>query len=274
MSKLIPILLTLPLLAGCAQDYITVAEATEGLEEVVASTEAISLTYESIEISTSFTIGDAVEDAIVELQSFYESQVPCTTTTLEGTTLTIDYGTLADNCVYNGNTYAGVHAVTLTRNASEGVEVAHAWTDFTNGTITLNGTADVTWSGLDSAASLERHVVHNITWDKGSRSVTASGDRRQTLVEPALGIAGGIEINGTRSWTTDKGTWSLDIAGVQIRGQDPAPQAGSYILTTPADKEMTLSFTRFDADSIVVKISGMRHDRSWLVSSTGDITDG
>ncbi|NOY27516.1 MAG: hypothetical protein GXP62_16760, partial [Oligoflexia bacterium] len=63
--------------------------------------------------------------------------------------------------------------------------------------------------------------------------------------------------------------WLLDIASVQMRGQDPVPQAGVYTLTTPAGKEATLSFTRLDEDTIQVVLGGGRKDIVWHVTAAG-----
>ena len=72
--------------------------------------------YRSIfadEITTDFTIGDAVEQAAKDLRDFWQSQVPCSEVSVSGATVTVDYGTLDDNCTWRGKTYAGIHEFTV-----------------------------------------------------------------------------------------------------------------------------------------------------------------
>ena len=76
-------------------------------------------------------------------------------------------------------------------------------------------------------------------------------------------------VAGTRSWTGKRGTWDLDINGVEMRWIDPVPQAGSYELTTPADKTLTLSFDRVDVDTIEVTVANGRGSFAFDVTSVG-----
>ena len=45
---------------------------------------------------------------------------------------------------------------------------------------------------------------------------------------------------------------------VEMRWADPVPQAGSYTLETPAGKTLSLGFSRVDADTISVTVTGPR----------------
>ena len=81
-------------------------------------------------------------------------------------------------------------------------------------------------------------------------------------------------VDGTRDWSTEAGDWLLDIESVEMRGQDPVPQDGSYVLTTPEGDELVMVFERLDEDSIQVTVSGIRGgDRVWVVNSTGQIEE-
>lgn len=244
-------------------------EAREALDEATFSTQAAALTDDTIEISTNFTIGMAVEQAAGELAEFVRTQLPCNTVTVEGATVTVDYGTLEDGCLYRGHTYAGVHVVTLTRNEPGVVEVAHSWQDFTNGTLTVDGAATVTWD----ANSKTRHVVHELVWTNDTRTVEGSGDRTQSLIDEQAGLAGGIQIDGSRHWKTERGQWDLDIDAVQVRGEDPVPQSGTYTLSTPDGKELVMTFTRIDEDTIEVHVEGTRVPRTFRVKRTGQVTE-
>lgn len=241
-------------LVGCkktgTQDELTTAEASQALEEAKVEGEASNLAASSIEISTSFTIGQAVETAAAEIRDFVTAQLPCAKIDLMGATLSVEYGALAGNCTYKGLTYSGKHTISVAKNDMGGVEVDHVWTDFSNGRVKVSGTATATWSFEDKS----RHVVHTLDWTRISDGMTAtgSGDRTQTVLEGGLGE--GIQIDGSRSWESAKGKWDLGINGVQIRWVDPVPQAGTYTLATPAGKALTMTFSRVDDVTIKVTV--------------------
>jgi len=179
---------------GC--EALTRAEASAALEEAGLDAEASSLTSGSIEIATSFTIGDAVEAAAGEIASFVESQLPCALVTVEGATLTVEYGANPGTCTYRGQTYGGAHQVTVMRNQMDDVVVEHRWMDFHNDELSVTGQATVTWSFADQT----RHVVHELTWTRQSdgRTGTGSGDRLQRPLEE--GLLSGFQVDGNRQW--------------------------------------------------------------------------
>lgn len=238
---------------GC--QGLTRSEAAAALEEAELSSEAVALTSSSIEISTNFTIGEAVEDAAAELRSFVESQLPCAAITLEGNTLTTEYGANPGTCTYRGQTYGGVHQVSVMRNQMDDVIVEHSWMDFHNDRVSVSGHATVTWSFTEES----RHVVHELTWTRLSdgRMGTGSGDRVQRPLDE--GLLSGFSVDGTRQWEGESGTWDLAIENVEMRWVDPVPQSGRYVLTTPENKMLTLSFARSATSTITVTIaSGAR----------------
>ena len=85
-----------------------------------------------------------------------------------------------------------------------------------------------------------------------------------------MGIAGGIRIDGNRHWSGQSGEWNLAITGVEVRLQDPVPQAGSYQLTTPSDKNVSLSFDRQNDSVIKVTLSGPKATFTFNVREAGD----
>jgi hypothetical protein len=260
----------LPLAAvACNQESLTRDEAVQALTEASIENEAASATTTPIEISTSFTLGGAVEQAAANLRDFLVAELPCATVTLATATVTTQWGS---GCTYKGMTFSGTSSVTVKRTDPGSVEVDHTWTDFSNGIVKVTGTAQVTWSGAEHS----RHVVHDLSWTRLSDARTGhgTGDRTQTLLDPAQGLLGGIEVNGNRHWTGNAGAWDVAITGVEMRPQDPVPQAGSYALTTPANKSLTLSFARLSTTVIRVTISGPKHDYSFSVRETGAFTDG
>lgn len=262
----------LPLLACTAQTELTRAEAKEVIEESVSAARGEATTTEVIEITTSFTLGAAAEEAAEELRAWWASQVPCATITREGATLTVDFGDLSDDCAYEGRTYGGVASVTVDRTDEEDVALSWSFDALTNGSVSVSGAADVTWAGGENPS---RHVVHELRWDREDGLIEASGDRLQTLLDPEQGLAGGIRIDGVRAWDAPSGAWDLDIDGVEARPADPVPQAGVYTLLTPSGKSASLSFARVDEDTIEVTLSGVRGgDRVYHVTSAGEVSEG
>jgi hypothetical protein len=249
---------------------VTVGEAQEGLTESAASSQATDLTASTIEISTNFTLGGAVESAAAELRSFIASQLPCADIQIAGATLTVKYGAKPGNCTYNGHTFSGESTVSVVKNGVGEVEVDHTWKDLSNGLMKVSGSAQVTWS----AANKSRHVVHDLTWTRISdgRTGHGTGDRTQTAL--AQGVAEGIQIDGTRTWDGASGHWELSIQSVQFRWADPVPQAGKYVLLTPKGKSLAMSFARVDADTIQVTLSsGNRSFRFNVHRAAGDVEE-
>jgi hypothetical protein len=272
--KLLTLVLALPLLVltGCPKDKedpLTLGEATAALEQASDAGQAEGLTSASVDISTNFTIGQAVKDSAAELRTFIGTQLPCADITLQDATLTVVYGANAGNCTYRGHTFSGTHSIGIERNEDATVQVHHEWTDFSNGVVSLDGTADVTWNFADKT----RRVQHESHWThlKSGRTGTGSGDRLQSVLSG--GLAEGIQVDGSRAWDGDRGHWDLAIDGVQMRWTDPVPQAGSYTLTTPFEKTVSMAFSRVDEDSIKVTVTGPKHEFSFTVSKLGAIAE-
>jgi hypothetical protein len=247
-------------LAGCPRrggesEAFTRVEAQEALEEAQGSAASEDLMVASVEISTSFTIGGAVENAAAELRTFLAAELPCAEVTLEGSTLTVEYGVNPGNCTYRGHEFSGTTLVSVEANSTSDVRVHHEWVGFSNGVVTLDGTADVTWN-FDAR---ERHVVHHAEWTHLATGRTGIGEGDRVQRPLSGGISEGFVVDGSRSWTGHLGKrWDLAIDGVEMRWADPVPQAGSYTLESPAGKTLSLGFSRLDADTIQVTVTGPR----------------
>lgn len=208
-----------------------------------------------------------MSEILVEVQAFAESQVPCSTVEkVDARTLAIDFGTLEDACTYRGRTYAGRIEVHYDVNSGS-IAIDHTYAGLTNGEITLDGTAEVTWT-----ADM-RTVLTDLTFIGERGTVEVRSDRTQRFIDPAAGLAGGIEVDGERHWGGSAGDWLMQIEGVEWRGQDPVPQDGSYLLLNPEGKEIEMSFSRVDEDTIAVMIQSLRGDRIFHVTTTGRVTD-
>lgn len=252
-------------LTACSM-VLTLQEAKEAMAESAETARVDAFTGSVVEVTTDFTLGQAVEDAAEELRAFLASQVPCSTVTREGATVSMDFGTLDDACVWNGRTYAGIASVTLVSAEAGRAEILHEWIGMTDGELSMDGSATVTWE----AQTASRRVVHEVAWTNAAGDArTGSGDRTQTLIDRDQGIAAGIEVNGAQEWSGPAGDWKLDIDDVQMRGQDPVPQAGLYTLWLPNGKDASLAFTRLDEDTIEVVLTGGRQEHVWHVTAAG-----
>lgn len=246
---------------------MTTGEALQAVQEASASGDAENVTSGSIEISTDFTIGQAAENAALEIRTFIESQLPCALVTVSGASLSVEYGAKPGTCTYKGNTYSGKHVITVMKNDMANVVVSHEWTKLSNGRLEVTGTADVTWSAADKT----RHVVHELQWTRLSdgKTGTGTGDRTQKPLEG--GLVEGFQVDGDRSWTGAGGQWDLSIQGVQFRWVDPVPQSGTYSLVSPKDKSMTMNFSRVDDDTIAVSVKSGEKSFVFNVSKTGAV---
>jgi len=225
-------------LLACGE--LSAEEAREALDEASISSAAASLTAGSIDISTHFTIGGAVENVASDIRDFVHTQLPCARVTLVGARLTIEYGALPGICIYQGQTYAGTHVIDVMASSASQVMVEHTWTGLSNQTVSVTGSAMVTWNAADAT----RHASYSTTWTRASDGHTGTGTGDVTQSALSGGVLLGFAESGERTWRSAAGTWSLDIDRVQMRWIDPCPQSGTYTLTTPSSRHLTLSFTR------------------------------
>lgn len=274
MTRLILALSVAPLLTACPKTRatpLTGDEAREALEESAVASQAEALTAATVDIATRFTIGDGITRAADELSAFVTNQLPCAEVTLEESTLTVEYGAREGDCTYRGHQLTGTTRITVAHNDAREVRVDHEWIDLSNGRVSLDGNATVTWN-LDQQT---RRIVHDTRWTSltTGRSVDGEGDRVQSVLTG--GALEGIRIDGSRSWRGQRGAWYLSIDGVEMRWADPVPQSGSYVLSTPFDKSMGMSFARVDEDTIRVKVSSGGEDRrrefAFTVSKLGAV---
>lgn len=257
-------------LAGCPADdqEVTLAEAQQAVEESTVASDASNLAEGTIELTTHFTLGGAIEDAAEELRGYVATELPCAEVTRSAGTLTIEYGVNGE-CLWHGRKITGTHSVTVSRTDENDVLVHHEWIDMSNGRVQVSGNADVTWD-LDAKT---RHVVHELDWTrlKDGRTGTGTGDRTQSPLDGDW--SNGIVIDGERAWDGDKGHWGLTIDEVAWRWEDPVPESGSYHIATPANKELVLTFSRVDEDTIHVVVDGAKRDFEFDVSKAGDVSE-
>src|SRR2546430_405480 len=85
---------------GCPPESreLSVGEAQLALEKSALASQAETLVSASVDVSTQFTIGGAIEQAAIEAQAFVVSQLPCAQIRRGAATLSIEYGALPGAC--------------------------------------------------------------------------------------------------------------------------------------------------------------------------------
>ena len=265
----------LALNTGCLRDNMTNREVLQALQETADSSRGERATTEPIEISTEFTIGDAVEAAAQQMADFWASQEPCTTVTAEAGLVTVDYGGLDDDCEFEGSTYGGLATIAVDDTTEGQLQVTHTWDALTDGLTQVDGGAVVTWTGQ---GAVSRQVVTDHTWTdvESGDAVDVLGDHTWGFLNEDEGLDAGLTLEGTRTWFSESGEWNIDMSGLEVRLQDPVAQAGSIVLTSPANKELTLVHERVDDTTIRITLTGARRDWVFDINQLGipsEVTD-
>lgn len=246
------------LVVGCVTpSEMTRPEALEALGEVGRSARGAQATSAVIEVSTDFTIGAALEDAAETIADWWASQAPCAQVTLAGNVLTVDYGTLDDDCAWNGRTYAGVNTLTFVSSAPGELEVLHDWSGFTDGVVAVDGGATVTWSGED----LTRRVETSHTWTavEDGETVDVVGDHVTGPLDASVPWwESGFTLDGERAWTSGGEAWSLVMTGLEWRLVDPAPQTGVIDVVAPNGAALSITYDRVDEHTISATVTGVQ----------------
>ena len=258
-------------ISACERDYMTHGEALEALDQTAASARGEQATNETNEISTDFTIGAALQAAAEQFAAFWDSQQDCTTTTIEGATVTVDFGDLNDDCDFQGHHYGGIAQITVDSTAPGELQVTHEWFGLDNGDVRVDGGAVVDWSGADQT----RHVHTEHTWTDVADGTTVEvvGDHVQGWIDENLRIWGGITMEGTRDWNTDAGDWHIDMTDLEIRLQDPVAQAGIISLTNPEGRALSLIHERIDDRTIRITLEGTREPLVFDINQLGIPTE-
>lgn len=158
--------------------------------------------------------------------------------------------------------------MTVAKNDGDEARLTHGWEGLSNGVVAVTGGGTVSWTSSEGARAVEEHVLW-VDLETGEE-VPANGERSQARLDPLAGWEAGLVVDGVRDWTTDAGLWTLVADGVELQGQDPVPQAGTWVLTTPDTEVLTLSFERVDDDTVEVTVeSGAGRHRLELDSTGG-----
>lgn len=256
---------------GCLREGMSAAEMRAAVVEIVENGQVQQLENGIVEITTDFTIGDAVEAVRDHIAEVLAACGQTTVTVMDDVSIRIDFGPASDPCVHDGKSYSGVVDLVITRDGDT-VTVEHTYQDASNGTYTLHGDKTVTWSSGGGTAVV-RTIDSNVGWTGPNGPVDHTSQRTMTFSDFLGGPEAPIVVDGNHHWTRDGEAWDLDMNEVEFRLVDPVPQDGSYVLTVPSGKEGTLSFERIDEDTIAVHFATGLRERTFHVTKSGQVDD-
>lgn len=243
---------------------LTEAEAREALDQVVLSAAGPATVGPLIVLATGFALGTPTADAATELAGMIDAVAPCAAPAATDDTVSLTFA----GCAYDGRTFTGASTVTVLRNETTSVEVAHAWTALSDGAATVDGTTAVEWSG--EGMGLTRHVVHDLSWSTPEgAAVESSGDHLQALMRPEEGLSGGLVVNGNRDWSAGGEAWSATVNEIEIYGAELVPQDGSYTLFAPSGRTYEIDFEALEGDVVRVVVDEALGSQSLEVDPHG-----
>jgi hypothetical protein len=251
MTRLAGLLTVLPFaiaLNGCSnEEKLTADEAEESLLHLMPASAAENLTDAAVDLSLQFAPGDSPEKATFKLMNGIGADLPCAQVSVDGLTLTVEYGVNPGNCEYRRHTFSGTSSMTVRENESGETVLDQVWTGLSDGVVRLDGTVTVN----PNYASSMRHVVHDLVWEvlATGRTSKGVGERRQWS-----SIDGSTSSSGTQRWSDDSGTWQLDMYSARKSRFASLPEFGGYWLTSPSNREVGIGFSRLDAGTIVVTV--------------------
>ncbi len=255
------------LLAGCA-GLPGWSVVSEGVAEVLVSARGEVVVEELVELSTRFEPGGDTRLACVQLQEVFTGRFPCGSAACNERSLQLELGDASGSCA-TGSGYHGSATLTVDLAGPEDLLVVHQWQGLARDGVLVDGSASVSWAEGDSL----HRVEHRSTWSDGRRVVDAEGDREQTLVDDSLGLDGGLDVQGERSWYW-KGDWELQMSDTVMPPGLPVPRQGSYSIADSQGNLLGASFEPAAGGAVQVTISGLRRDRVLQVDARGEILEG
>lgn len=249
----------LALLAGCFQSPLSAPEATDTVQRALRAHAADTYWTTTLDLTTEQTIGERHDAAAQTVADWFASQAPCATSTLTGNadaaTLTLDFGTVAGACVWQGASTTGQWTLDFTDALDNGHSIDHTWTSLHHGELDLDGTATVTVPSSGDA----RTVTTDHVWTDPDGTVDVQGTHTLQWLDLA---AGELHLDGSRQWTDEEGTWSLEVVDCAFFLDEAIPYTGTWTITRPDDRTVDLVFGRDGEGETTVTLDGTW--RSWV----------
>ena len=186
---------------------------------------------------------------------------------VDADTVTIDYDAFDEDCEWLGYELSGFQTITVLRAEEDDVRVEHSWDDLSDGSVRLDGNAEVRWSeGHD-----RRQMRHDLRWTSISDGRTGEGSGGRLQRPLPEGIEEGLRLDGEHDWDGDDGQWLLEGHDLEMRWGDPIPQAGHTHLDTPYGEAVTLQFFRIDDRTVKVRVESGYRRFFFRVSQRGSV---
>jgi hypothetical protein len=277
---------------------LTLQEARVAVDQVNLSTRGDASVAELVEVSTDFNPEDPARVIEQDLTAYWMDRSECVEVSREGQQIVVDFGTLNDACGFEDNQYAGVDTITIGRDAQscawcpmpdDQIGARHELAGFTNGKVTVDGLVDSAFlleepddGGLfddpfgQQEAGIDVIVDYTLSRFNGEASLDIQGEHTITpLMTDQPFLLGGFQLDGTRNWETQAGTYLLELNNLEVMANAPAPHAGSIDLTDPEGRELKIRYDRVDDNTISARITGEQgEDFTFYVTTGGDLQDG
>jgi hypothetical protein len=256
-------------------DELTEPEARAAIAQVDEVTRPDRASVEIVDVTADVTVGERLAAAANRWRAFFASQQPCTDVSVDRNVVTVDFGTLDDECAFAGRTYAGVDTITVTRlrDQDDDLQVRHDLDGFTNGEISITGEKTVYRTGDGGRGVRADYTVLDLDT---ARSLDVLSQHTLRPLDPALPISeGGFRLNGDRSWTDGvSGEWRLAMNHLAFFLDDAAPHDGNVVLTNPVGRTLTIRFSQVDDDTTRAVVRGPRGDTIvFRITVDGDVVE-
>lgn len=256
------------LVAACGE--VSREEAENALDQAALAVQAHALMATIVALAAPTQTEVPIPTAATDLGSAIARRVSCATTTVTDDTVLVDFGTAARPCSYAGRTLSGCAQLRILANSAGTLVIDHYWVtgslrdchddDFSDGAMTVDGTATVTW---DLATGRRDIVQRDLVWRANGSTRTTSAEG--TLAEHDLEPETGVRVDGAQTWTTEGAAWGFESADIAIGFDDYLPSAGTHVVTNPSGDLLTIQYTRTDDGHTRVEVSGGGNDFSFDV---------
>lgn len=224
---------------------------------------------EQFEAFAYFDLQPTAANLAIIIEDYWATEVPCGTTTRAGSAITINYGDIDEKCTWRGTALGGQHVVTVRASTSEEISMRHSFSEYTNGVVTLNGDAVVSWE----PGTLTREASYDYSWtNEAGRTRDVVGINTHGIVDSELGLRGVVTLDGDRWWGDSEGSSTLDLVGVAYRFADPVPEAGQWDFLVRRTEQVSLQFSRIDGSNYQVDVEGAQRPYSWNINQQGEVT--
>jgi hypothetical protein len=247
------------LVAGCGR--VSREDAEDALDQAALATQAQLLMDTIVALGEGAPRTVTPESAARALAAQLDRLIDCADASAEADKVLVDFGTPDRPCEFGGRALSGCAELRILENTAERLVIDHYWVqgartvchedDFSDGALTVDGTATVTWTGPPGARDI---VQHDVVWrpTQSGRTVAATG----TLSAAAQGDAGALRLTGSQTWATEGADWQLESVDILVAPDDFLPTEGTHVVTNPAGEPISIRYSRSEDGHTTVAVEG------------------